>query len=86
MVFGTTNCNTGAKSGACFLLPKILHKNILWLPCDNHVCEVILSYAWDYLEIEPSKAPTIIFFKKLQDNWSKINCISMSSLALSTNR
>ena len=48
--------------------------------CCHHICEVILSHVWDSLEIEPSKAPTINIFKKLQDHWSKINCTNMSSL------
>ena len=59
-VFDTSSCNTGVKRGACFLL-----QNILWFPCRQHVCEVILSHIWDCLKIEISKAPTINIFKKL---------------------
>ena len=80
MVFDTTNSNTGVNNGACVLLQKILQRNVLWLACRHHVCEVVLSHVWKSLDIERSKAPTIYIFKQLQENWNKITDIEMSSL------
>ena len=80
MVFDTTNSNTGVKNGACVLLQKWLQRNVLWLACRHHVCEVVLSHVWSSLNIETFKAPNINIFKKLQDNWCKIKDIEISSL------
>ena len=80
MVFDTTNSNTGRINGACVQLQKVLNRNVLWLACRHHVCEVILSNVWKSLKIEISSSPSINIFKQLQDNWSKLNGINMSSL------
>ena len=80
MVFDTTNPNTGSISGACLLLQQSLKRKLLWIPCRHHICEVVLSHVWDVLNNEPSKAPTILIFKKLQENWCKIDGIDMSIL------
>ena len=70
----------GAKSSACFLLQKIWHISRLWFPCRYHVGEGIWSHVWHSLEIEPSEAQAINIFKMLQDNWSRINFINISSI------
>ena len=67
------------------ILQQSLKRKLLWIPCRHHICEVILSHVWDVLNIEPSKARSILIFKKLQDNWYKIDNIDMSILYQATN-
>ena len=44
--------------------------NILWPVCCHLVCEVTLNYVCISLGIETFKAPKIVIYKHLQDNWS----------------
>ena len=67
--------NDFSLNSSYFILQKLLNRTFLWHRCRHHICEVILCYIYDSLEIEPSKTPTINIFKK-----SKTSSINMSSL------
>ena len=43
MCFDTTSSNTCIHTGACTLIEKQLHKNLMYLACWHHMHEIIVS-------------------------------------------
>ena len=43
LVFDTTNCNTGYKTGACITIQRHIGRPLFWIPCRHHIGEIILS-------------------------------------------
>ncbi|ESO02818.1 hypothetical protein HELRODRAFT_174241 [Helobdella robusta] len=58
MCFDTTAANTGTSSGACVLLEKLLHRNLLHFACRHHVHELIIGEVFTVL-FGPSRGPNI---------------------------
>ncbi|ESO05704.1 hypothetical protein HELRODRAFT_171365 [Helobdella robusta] len=70
MCFDTTAANTGTSSGACVLLEKLLHRNLLHFACRHHVHELIIGEVFTVL-FGPSRAPTWKWMAKV------IYCLKM---------
>ena len=43
LLFDTMATNTGMIRGACIRIEKDLGRDLLWLACRHHVCEVVLK-------------------------------------------
>ena len=86
LVFDTTSCNTGHKTGACITIQRHIGRPLFWIPCRHHIGEMVLAEVWKSLQVEPSQAPRIRLFEKLKENWNIIvrsDCqlVSMSPVA-----
>lgn len=71
LCFDTTASNTGLNMGACSLIEKALEKDLVWIACRHHVCEVILSDVFKSL-FGSSSGPDIGLFKRFQKKWPEI--------------
>ena len=80
MAFDTTSSNTGHTIGACVLLQNLLGRPLMWIPCRHHIGEVILTHVWDALEIETSKSPDILLFKRMKNHYSDIVGADLTSV------
>ncbi|ESN98183.1 hypothetical protein HELRODRAFT_177430 [Helobdella robusta] len=72
MCFDTTAANTGTSSGACVLLEKLLHRNLLHFACGHHVHELIIGEVFTVL-FGPSRGPNIGMFERFRAYWPNIN-------------
>ncbi|ESO05645.1 hypothetical protein HELRODRAFT_171303 [Helobdella robusta] len=72
MCFDTTAANTGTSSGACVLLEKLLHRNLLHFACRHHVHELIIGEVFTVL-FGPSRGPNIGMFERFRAYWPNIN-------------
>ena len=72
MVFDTTASNTGQWSGGCIEVQNRLQKHLLWNACRKHVGELILGSSINCLDIEVSKGPEILLFKKFRTYFDMI--------------
>jgi len=70
---------TGPKNGAALEIEHLLEKEMLWLPCRHHVCELVLETTF-HTVMGPSKGPRIKIFEDFQKNWSKIDQSSFSTV------
>ena len=52
----------------------------MWIPCRHHIGEVILTHVWDALEIETSKSPDILLFKRMKNHYSDIVGADLTSV------
>ena len=64
IVLDTTASNTGEWSGGCIEVQNRLQKHLLWNACRKHVGELIKGSSFNCLDIEVSKRPQILLFKK----------------------
>ncbi|ESO02774.1 hypothetical protein HELRODRAFT_174188 [Helobdella robusta] len=72
MCFDTTAANTGTSSGACVLLEKLLHRNLLHFACRHHVHELIIGEVFTVL-FGPSRGPNIGMLERFRAYWPNIN-------------
>ncbi|ESN96736.1 hypothetical protein HELRODRAFT_163840 [Helobdella robusta] len=72
MCFDTTAANTGTSSGACVLLEKLLHRNLLHFACRHHVHELIIGEVFTVL-FGPSRGPNIGMFERFRAYWPNIS-------------
>lgn len=72
MCFDTTASNTGTSNGACALLEKLLHRNLLHFACRHHVHELIIGEVFTVL-FGPSRGPNIGIFERFRVCWPNIN-------------
>ncbi|ESN92918.1 hypothetical protein HELRODRAFT_165054 [Helobdella robusta] len=72
MCFDTTAANIGTSSGACVLLEKLLHRNLLHFACRHHVHELIIGEVFTVL-FGPSRGPNIGMFERFRAYWPNIN-------------
>lgn len=79
LCFDTCSVNTGINNGACKHLKELIGRPILELACRHHILELILSHLIKKF-IEPNQVgPVNSFFKKLVDNWDKLDAEDYSS-------
>ena len=71
MCFDTTSSNTGWRAGAATLLEKSIGRNLLWLSCRHHICEILLSDIF-FVCFGPSSGPEIAMFKKFRQQWTTL--------------
>ena len=69
--FDTTATNTGMIRGACIRIEKDLGRDLLWLACRHHVCEVILKSAFDAC-FGKSSGPAVEIFDRFRKKWPRI--------------
>ena len=85
LVFDTTSANTGRLSAGCICIQVILNKQtnkqtivllqekldkaLLWCACRKHVGEVLLTKAWDALNVEASRSPEISVFLRFREKF-----------------
>jgi len=68
----TTASNTGRLKGACILLEHKLECDIPYLPCRNHMFEVVLRCAFE-IKIDIASEPDVPIFKRFQKSWPNID-------------
>lgn len=71
-VFDTTASNTGRLKGACNLLERSIGRDILFLGCRHHICEIVLAGVF-IGQMGASTGPNVDIFKKFKNHWPKIN-------------
>ncbi|GBM06118.1 hypothetical protein AVEN_265176-1 [Araneus ventricosus] len=69
----TTASNTGRFNGACALLKQTFCREMLFFACRHHVHELVLKAVFDVKIKHVTTSPDIPLFKKLKDNWKKID-------------
>jgi len=72
-VFDTTASNTGRINGACVLLEHKIEREILFLGCRHHICEIILAAVFKKCNISSISGPDIPLFKRFKAKWADIN-------------
>ena len=65
----TTVSNTGWKSGAITIMEIFLGKPFLWLLCRHHIAEINITWAFNAISKETSKAPANKLLKDFQQKW-----------------
>ena len=68
----TTPSNTGRINGACTILEKMFHRDLLYLPCRHHIYELVLRSAFDTV-MSATSGPDIQLFKRFRETWSTID-------------
>ena len=72
MCFETTSSNTGIHTGACTLIEKQLHKNLMYLACRHHMHEIIVSDVFKCCFVPTSGGPDVLLLKRFRKNWNFI--------------
>lgn len=72
MSFDTTTANTGHLNGACVLLEQKFGKELLWLACRHHMCEILCGDVFRKL-FGTTSGPNVSLFQKFRDYWPRIN-------------
>nr|XP_047123269.1 uncharacterized protein LOC124806425 [Hydra vulgaris]XP_047123270.1 uncharacterized protein LOC124806425 [Hydra vulgaris] len=80
MVFETTASNTVDITASCVSMQNVLNRPLLWLACQHHIGEIILTHVWNSLEIEVSKGPNISLFLRFKKNFEHLNCQTIEDL------
>ena len=81
MVFDTCSANTGWQTGAATLLESALKKALLWLPCNKHICELILKAAF-FDVFGEDMSPVYLEFQEFYGQWDEIDKTNYSVLTL----
>ena len=72
MCFDTTAANTCRINGTFTILEKAIGRKLLWVACQHHMFEILLSDAFTVC-FGPSTGSEILFFKRLRAKWSDLN-------------
>lgn len=72
MSFDTTYANTGHNIGACIRLEQKLNRSLLKPACRYHMFEIFIKAA-HISKFGKSEAPTVLLFKRFQDEWKNID-------------
>lgn len=72
MVFDTTSSNTGHVTAGCISIQNKLNKALLWHACRHHIGELIVGRVFVDLQIETSKSPDIMIFKKFKESFKNL--------------
>lgn len=71
--FDTTSSNTGRLNGAAVLLEQMLERNLLYLPCRHHICELYLRAAFESKFGSTTSGANVPLFVRFQKSWKNIN-------------
>ena len=70
----------GAITAACVSLQQKLGRPLLWDACRHHMGEVILTWAWNALQVEVDKGPESSLFTRFRDNFNKLSYSDLTDL------
>lgn len=68
----TTASNTSRINGACTNLEKLLNRDLLYLPCRQHIFELILRSCFDLL-MDATTGPDMLHFKRFRETLANID-------------
>lgn len=71
--FDTTNSNSRRLGGAAVLLEQLLVRDLLYLPCRHHICEIYLRAAFEAKFESTTSGANVPLFVRFQRNWNNIN-------------
>lgn len=74
----TTASNLGRLKGTCVLLEQMIGKDLLYLPCQHHILEIVLRSVFEQ-KLQKSSSPNVQLFNKFREYWSKINKVNFKS-------
>ena len=69
---------TGKQSGSCTLLAKRLKRSLLYLPCRDHILEIIIGNVFN-MSLGYSSGPDIRLFVRFKKYWSYIDVSQFES-------
>ena len=69
----TRASNTGRLNGACFLLEQLMERDLLYLPCQHHIFQLVLRSEFDLKLSLATFGTDVLILKKFQETWLKID-------------
>lgn len=70
--FDTTSTNTGIYNGSAYLIEQILGRELFFIACRHHMCEIFLKAIFE-LEFGATSGPEVLIFNRFARNWKNIN-------------